>query len=328
MKLPHVRSADDIIDMLFKAASRTQSGGKDPVAKIKARSIRKLHAISGAADREFSSYITGFPSFEKNKFEWEIADLLVGADKLKLSIGKVHGTKNMIVTITNRIARDIAKSGSVSRIHQLRDSAYGRVSSIIHAADGDIEFLRTASVKLREVPDLQTGNSVVIAGYPNVGKSMLISRLSNARTRVESYPFTTTTLIVGHRMVGWKKVQFVDCPGLTERAFETRNLYERKAIAAIRHLADVLVYLVDASETCGYSIEQQTELFHRIMDEFSPAHPLLVYSKADVKRPEQGLAVSSVTGEGLEELLKALDALLVGKKTGSESWLSKRETSG
>lgn len=328
MKLPHVLSPDDIIDMLFKTASRTQAGGKDPVAKIKARSIRKLHAISGAADREFSSYVTGFPSFEKNKFEWEIADLLVGADRLKLSIARVHSTKNMIVTVTNRIAREIAKSGSVSRIHGLRDSAYGRVSSIVHAADEEIEFLRSASVKLREVPDLQAGNSVVIAGYPNVGKSMLISRLSNARTRVESYPFTTTTLIVGHRVVGWKKVQFVDCPGLTERAFETRNIYERKAIAAIRHLADILLYLVDPSETCGYSIQQQTELFQRILSEFSPEHPLLVYSKSDVKKPEHGLAVSSVTGDGLDELLKAVDALLGEKKAGSESWLSKGETSG
>ncbi len=310
MRLPPVRKPDEIIEMLFRAASKAQASGKDSLSKVKARSIRKLHAISDRADREFSSYVTGFPSFEKKKFEWEIADLLVGADMLKKSIARVHICKNNIVTITNRIAREIAKSGSEARIHSLRDSAYGRVASLIHGASDAIEFLRVASEKLREVPDLQEENSVVIAGFPNVGKSMLISRLSNARTRIEPYPFTTTRLIVGHRMIGRKRVQFVDCPGLTERAFETRNIYERKALVAIRHLAGILLYLVDASESCGFGVKEQLALFEDIRREFRPANALLVYSKADLKKPAEGVSVSSLTGDGIRELENAVERLL------------------
>lgn len=317
MKLPAVRNADEIIDMLFRAASRTQAGGKDPLSKTKARSIRKLHAISARADREFSSYVTGFPSFERNRFEWEIADLLVGTDRLKQCIGRVHVCKNMIVTVTNRTAREIAKSGSLQRIHALRDSAYGRVASLIRDVAEEIEFLRTASGRLREVPDLQAGNSVVIAGFPNVGKSMLISRLTNARTRVESYPFTTTRLITGHRMIGNRRVQFVDCPGLTERALQTSNVYERKAIVAIRHLADVLLYLVDGSGSCGYSAEDQLSLFDAIGTALRPARILIAYSKADLYEQREGLAVSSVTGAGMEELVAAIGALLDSARNAS-----------
>ncbi len=328
MKLPPVKKPDEIIDMLFRAASRTQASGRDALSKMKAKSIRKLHAISAAADREFSSYVTGFPSFQRNKFEWEIADLLVGADRLKVSIAMVHGCKNSIVTVTNRIAREIAKSGTIPRIHSLRDSAYGRVASLVKGAAEELEFLRMASEKLREVPELQVENSVVIAGFPNVGKSMLISRLSSARTRVEPYPFTTTTLIVGRRVVGRTKVQFVDCPGLTERALETSNVYERKALVAIRHLASVLVYLVDGSETCGYSTSDQLSLFERINDVFEPKRALVVYSKADLARPESGLAISSLTGEGIEELLSAIERLLIKGAPAEVSWLSKGEPSG
>lgn len=310
MRLPSVRKPDELVEMFFRAASRTQAGGKDPAAKVKARSIRKLHAISDRADRELSSYVVGFPSFERNRFEWEIADLLVGTDRLKLSIAKVHTCKNLIVTITNRTAREIAKSGSVNRIHALRDSAYGRVASLISDNADALEFLRSASEKLREVPDLQVQNSVVIAGFPNVGKSMLISRLTDARTRVEPYPFTTTRLIVGHRTIGRAKVQFVDCPGLTERALETSNVYERKAIAAIRHLAGVLLYLVDASGSCGYSVEAQLSLYNAIRSAFRPAHSLLVYSKADLVKQDGKQAVSSLTGEGIDELLELISGQL------------------
>lgn len=310
MRLPTVRKPEEITDMLFRAASKVQAGGKDRLSKTKARSIRKLHVISNRADREFSSYIVGFPSFTKNKFEWEMADLLVGADRLKLSIAKVHSCKNSIVTITNRIAREIAKSQSVDRIHALRDSAYGRVSSIISRHTEDIEFLRTASVKLVEIPDLQAKNSVVIAGFPNVGKSMLVSKLSNARTRVEAYPFTTTSIIVGHRLIGRRRFQFVDCPGLTERVFETRNVPERKALAAIRHLAGVLVYLVDPSGSCGYGVDEQLSLKEEIEKEFANSKTLLVYSKADLHRGANGLSVSALTGEGIDRMLDAIGDML------------------
>lgn len=310
VRLPTVRSPDEITDMLFRAASKVQAGGKDRLGKAKAKNIRKLHVISNRADREFSSYIVGFPSFTKNRFEWEMADLLVGADRLKISLARVHGCKNNIVTITNRIAREIAKSQSVERIHALRDSAYGRVSSLIAKSSGEIEFLRAAASKLVEIPDLQEENSVVIAGFPNVGKSMLVSKLSNARTRVEAYPFTTTKIIVGHRIVGRRKFQFVDCPGLTERAFETRNVSERKALAAIRHLAGVLVYLVDPSGSCGYSVEEQLLLKEEIEKEFKTERTLLVYSKADLHRSDAGLAVSALTGDGIEDMLNALNRML------------------
>lgn len=310
VRLPTVRSPDEITDMLFRAASKVQAGGKDRLGKAKAKSIRKLHVISNRADREFSSYVVGFPSFQKNRFEWEMADLLVGADKLKISIARVHGCKNSIVTITNRIAREIAKAQSVERIHALRDSAYGRVSSLIAKSSADIDFLRNAASKLVEIPDLQEKNSVVIAGFPNVGKSMLVSKLSNARTRVEAYPFTTTKIIVGHRLIGRRKFQFVDCPGLTERAFETRNVSERKSLAAIRHLAGVLVYLVDPSGSCGYSVDHQLALKQEIEKEFGTTRTLLVFSKADLHREATGLAVSALTGKGIEEMLSAVEKML------------------
>lgn len=316
MKLPSVRKPDEILDMLFKSAARVQAGGKDPLSKMKAKSIRKLHAISDKADRELSRYVVGFPSFERSKFEWEIADLLVGADRLKISIARVHGCKNSIVTITNRIARGIAKSQSIPRIHALRDEAYGRVASLIEGAADDFNFLAEASEKLREVPELQPDDSVVIAGFPNVGKSMLISSLSNARTRVEAYPFTTTRLIVGHRLVGYRKVQFVDCPGLTERAFETRNVYERKALLAVRHLANILVYLVDGSGTCGYPVEEQLKMFETIRKEFAPEHYLLVYSKADLYDAGNEVSVSSITRQGIEGLVSEIGRLL-DEKDGS-----------
>ena len=123
MRLPNVRSAEKIIDELFLSASRAQGSGGDSLTRVRKKEINRLHILSDRADRLFSSYVTGFPSFEKKEFAYEIADLLVGVDELKKSIASVHGCKNAIVTIANRAAREVAKSRTTSEMRTARERA-------------------------------------------------------------------------------------------------------------------------------------------------------------------------------------------------------------
>jgi GTP-binding protein len=168
---------------------------------------------------------------------------------------------------------------------------------------------------------------VGLVGYPNVGKSTLISRISAARPKIADYPFTTLEPNLGVVSVGDPPHEdsFVvaDIPGLIEGAHLGAGL----GMQFLRHIerTRVLVHLVDVSDASGRP--DPVEDFRVIMDELkSFGHgldekPMLVVaSKADVANPEKlkklramakrrklpFFAISAVSGAGIAELKYAL----------------------
>ncbi|HZO98974.1 MAG TPA: GTPase ObgE [Terriglobia bacterium] len=169
---------------------------------------------------------------------------------------------------------------------------------------------------------------VGLVGFPNVGKSTLISRLSAARPRIADYPFTTLEPCLG--VVGVdeeKSFVMADIPGLIRGAHEGRGLGTR----FLKHIerTRLLLHLIDVAEHSG---RDPVEDFEIIMDElrsFSPevaAKPmLLVASRVDAAGEGFRLfalrdfcrhggwplqEISSVTGEGLEDLKREIWAKL------------------
>lgn len=65
-------------------------------------------------------------------------------------------------------------------------------------------------------------------------------------------------------------LQVLDTPGILDRPLEERNTIEMQSITALAHLRCAVLYLVDISEQCGYSLAQQADLFHRWVDMFRP----------------------------------------------------------
>lgn len=125
--------------------------------------------------------------------------------------------------------------------------------------------------------------TVVVAGYPNVGKSSFIRLVSTAEPEIAAYPFTTKGIIVGHRDVGkGERVQFIDTPGVLERPADERNPIERQAVSAIINTADVMLFILDASEHCGYALDDQIRLqdeIRRLVD----VPVVTVANKADLQ---------------------------------------------
>jgi GTP-binding protein len=158
--------------------------------------------------------------------------------------------------------------------------------------------------------ELKLMADVALVGFPNAGKSTLISRISAAKPKIANYPFTTLEPHLG--VVRFDDHEFVaaDIPGLVEGASEGKGLGHR----FLRHIerARVLVVLVDlASDDDRPPAEQERVL----LDELGNHEPsllerprLVVGSRADLATPEQkeraGLPlISAVTGEGIPWLL-------------------------
>lgn len=165
---------------------------------------------------------------------------------------------------------------------------------------------------------------VGLVGFPNAGKSTLISRLSAARPKIADYPFTTLEPNLGVvELPDYRSFVVADIPGLIEGAHEGHGL----GIQFLRHIerTRLLVHLVDVSEASGRDPVQD---FETVMDELASfsrdlvSKPMLVAaSKMDVAQDparvlalrlhvvERGMAyfeISSATGLGIEKLKFAM----------------------
>ena len=73
----------------------------------------------------------------------------------------------------------------------------------------------------------------------------------------------------------------IDTPGLLDKSLEQRNTIEMQAVTALAHLHSCVLYFIDISEQCGYSIQQQVQLYHNIKPLFANKPLVLVCNKTD-----------------------------------------------
>ena len=97
----------------------------------------------------------------------------------------------------------------------------------------------------------------------------------------------TKSLFVGHMDYKYLRWQVVDTPGVLDKPLEERNTIEMQSITALAHLQCCVLYVVDISEQCGYSIEQQVALFESIKPLFQGKPLVVAVNKVDVRTPEQ-----------------------------------------
>lgn len=157
--------------------------------------------------------------------------------------------------------------------------------------------------------ELRLMADVAIVGFPNAGKSTLISRISRAKPKIADYPFTTLEPHLGVVRFDEHEFTVADIPGLIEGASEGKGLGHR----FLRHVerASVLLVLIDLASDM-LSPEEQSKILLHELGSFNAAllqRPRLVYGSRVDAAPEhtwQGPVVSAVTGEGIPEMLGAL----------------------
>jgi GTP-binding protein len=171
--------------------------------------------------------------------------------------------------------------------------------------------------------ELKLQADVALIGFPNVGKSTLIARVSAARPKIADYPFTTLVPNLGVVRVGERSgrpsdaTEFVmaDIPGLIEGAAEGRGLGHD----FLRHVerARVLCVLLDLSEFAPMAPQEQLDVLLRELGDYQAdllERPrVIVGSKGDaaVYEMPEVLTISSITGEGIDQLVGQLAGLVV-----------------
>lgn len=270
--------------------------------------------MSQTVRETLTKLVTATPSLSNlPPFYKELVAALVNVDDVRKSLGAIDGTAKIIRRLEREHIRRLRAVNSLGGTSAIRRQAYGRISSTVRRASDHLAILREAEEKLADLPSVFIEMStMVIAGYPNVGKTMLLRRLTGSEPKIAPYPFTTKGLNLGYFERGYKRYQIIDTPGLLDRPLEERNPVERQAIAALRHLADVVVFMMDPSGTCGYDFERQLHLLEDIQKTFS--NVIVVINKTDLLDEQrvrevqelckEAIFISAATGQGVPELEK------------------------
>ncbi|OPY49284.1 MAG: GTPase CgtA [Methanosaeta sp. PtaU1.Bin060] len=302
-RLPSVPTSEELLDKAFRRASRAEDN------------ISQVQKAGTILSDNLSNLIRKFPSFENlPPFYREMADIIVGIDKLRISLSRLRWASRQIRLITRDFTGRMKRSRGESS-SSARKAAFGRISSVMRSVEKDLLFLNDARNILRRIPAIDPDQpTILIAGYPNVGKSSFITLITGARPEIASYPFTTRGIFVGHFNRGEKRFQVVDTPGLLDRPLSERNEIERQTMAALRHLKGVVLYILDPSGHCGYPLESQLCLAQDLKGQMK-LPMLIVANKADLPRTEvQGcdgfLEMATATGQGVNEVLEKLLSIL------------------
>ncbi|MFX1295355.1 MAG: NOG1 family protein [Promethearchaeota archaeon] len=296
-KIYTIYKPQELLDIAFKRVSNIQMEFRPhtpDIIKAKRREKARITQVTDILIKKLTKMVKTFPTFDNiHPFYYDLAATLVDIDKFKQIIASLSGT----IIILKRVHREhfykIQRAKDSIVAGKERKAFYGRVSSIINRLENSLRYLSEQRNIFRKlptiIPDLFT---IVVAGYPNVGKSSLVRVISSAKPEIAYYPFTTRNLIVGHRILHEdqpipQNIQILDTPGLLDRPLSKRNNIELQAIIALKHLANVIVFMIDPSESCGYQIANQIHLLKEIHETFQNIPFIVNLNKIDLAQLKQ-----------------------------------------
>ncbi|XP_060104078.1 GTP-binding protein 4 [Heteronotia binoei] len=288
-KIMVVPSAKDFIDLTLSKTQRktpTVIHKHYQIHRIRQFYMRKVKYTQQNYHDRLTQIITDFPKLDDiHPFYADLMNVLYDKDHYKLALGQINIAKNLVDNVAKDYVRLMKYGDSLYRCKQLKRAALGRMCTIIKRQKQSLEYLEQVRQHLSRLPTIDPNTrTLLLCGYPNVGKSSFINKVTRADVEVQPYAFTTKSLFVGHMDYKYLRWQVVDTPGILDHPLEERNTIEMQAITALAHLRSAVLYVMDISEQCGHSLEEQLELFKNIKPLFANKPLLIVANKCDVKR--------------------------------------------
>ncbi len=303
--------SEAILDGAFHRASLVAPHGKTRAERNRLRAELKVVRSSATVVRHLRLETRPFLHPPLSDFERSLVASAFGPGTLGRALGRIERAEDRIRLLAKGAERETHHASGSESLATLVRAFYGRLSSFVREVDSDLAALRAIASFLRDRPHLEAQlPTVVVAGFPNVGKSSLVARLSSARPKVADYPFTTLAISVGHADLGFDRLQVVDTPGVLGRPGRA-NPAEVEATTTVRGAASVVVFVLDPTQASGHSLAEQESLLDRWRLEYPTLPILAVETKCDLLRTSSDRPkVSAVTGEGLDALRSALRSLL------------------
>jgi len=307
--LPTTPTSEELLDKAFSRAARSGRAKQGVEAQQS-----MLQTASNILGDNLHNVVTEWPDFDHvDSFYYELADAILreefasddGVDELRQHLSELSWASSKTHDLGREYMGRLPNDAEAAR--KLRKQGFARMGSVMNQVEDDLAAVGAARDALKTIPDIRPDvPTVVVAGYPNVGKSSFVNAVTNANIETAEYPFTTKSVDIGHfenERVTW---QLVDTPGLLDRPADERNEIEDQAVSALTHVGDVILFFLDPSGTCGYPLDDQRALRAEVAERFGDTPLVTVANKTDLSEEVEADCYMSVeTGEGVEETLDA-----------------------
>lgn len=323
-KMAPVPSAPDLVDIVLMRTQRKTPTVVHPgykITRIRSFYMRKIKFTQQTISERLGQILSDFPRLNDiHPFYADLCNTLYDRDHYKLALGQINTARSLVDAIARDMIRMVKYGDSLYRCKCLKRAALGRMCTVLKRQKASLAYLEEVRKHMSRLPALDPNTrTMLMCGLPNVGKSSFMNKITRANVDVQPYAFTTKSLFVGHCDYRYLRWQVIDTPGILDHPLEERNTIEMQAITALAHLTCSVLYFVDISEQCGYTIEQQCSLFASIKPLFANKQLIVVVNKID-QQPWETL--ESDKKEMVEALAKDANCTLLTMSNMSEEGVS------
>ncbi|KAG8214128.1 P-loop containing nucleoside triphosphate hydrolase protein [Butyriboletus roseoflavus] len=312
-----VPTAADFLDIVLSKTQRktpTVIHKNFKISRIRNFYMRKVKFTQDSFDEKLGAILTEFPILDDlHPFLASLMNVLYDKNHYKLALGQLRTARHLIDQVAKDYVRLLKFGDSLYRCKQLKTAALGRMATVMRRQKDPLAYLEQVRQHISRLPAIDPNTrTLLICGYPNVGKSSFMNKVTRADVDVQPYAFTTKSLFVGHLDYKYLRWQVIDTPGILDHPLEEMNTIEMQTNNVV------------------IQVEAQCKLFHSIKPLFAGKPVMLVINKIDVMRLEdlepenqtlvqeiidsenvQCIQVSCYSEDGVMELKnKACDALL------------------
>lgn len=287
--IPVVPNQTEFTDVILNRTQRKTPTIVRPgfkVQRIRQFYMRKVRFTGDGFTEKLQEIVDSFPRInDLHPFHRDLLDTLYEKNHYKISLASLSRAKTLIEGVSRDYVRLLKFGQSLFQCKQLKRAALGRMATIVKRLKDPLLYLEQVRQHLGRLPSIDPNTrTLLICGYPNVGKSSFLKAVTKAEVDVQPYAFTTKALYVGHFDYKYLRFQAVDTPGILDRPTEEMNNIEMQSIYAVAHLRSCVLYFMDLSEQCGFSLADQVKLFHSIKPLFANKTVIVVINKIDLKR--------------------------------------------
>jgi len=287
-KIGAIPSAIELVDIVLTRTQRRTPTVVHPgykINRIRSFYMRKIKFTQQTISERLTKMLTDFPRLSDiHPFYADLCNTLYDRDHYKLALGQINTARSLVDSIARDMIRMVKYGDSLYRCKCLKRAALGRMCTVLKRQKSSLAYLEEVRKHMSRLPSLDPNTrTLLMCGLPNVGKSSFMNKITRANVDVQPYAFTTKSLFVGHCDYRYLRWQVIDTPGILDHSLEERNTIEMQAITALAHLTCSVLYFMDISEQCGYTVGQQCSLFKSIKPLFSNKELIIVINKIDVQ---------------------------------------------
>jgi len=324
-KIPNLEKLQDVIEKSLRRASKEANKIPFKIDRLytaKRREIRRINTVF----RELTNFLSkcrkiGSLYMKSHPFYKELVSLYYPEDQIFNNLKRIRGLYSILTSLRRDYIHRINVLNDPDEIAKIRREALGRMISVVNRREEIFNFFSNLLKYARRLPSINLEYPlVIVAGPPNVGKSTLVRSISTAKTEVAEYPFTTKAVTLGHMYIDDTVIQIMDTPGLLDSPIEEKSKIEKQAILALKYVSDILIFMFDLSPQKFYPIENQKNILETLVKFFRGIKIVRVVNKIDItdrqevnrfmKQYKDILAISALTGEGLDDLLTQIKKMV------------------